>query len=143
MPAFRFKTLQNLTQSLMALPLHSVWGMSTDHRTLRAFHMADEFAIRVYVATRTFDADERFGVRSQVRRAAVSVPTNIVEGCARDSDREHLRYYEIALGSARETIYLLGLAGRLELMDRGVAEELVASGDRLAAALAALRKSIR
>jgi four helix bundle protein len=116
--------------------------MSTDHRTLKAFHMADEFAIRVYTATRSFHTDERFGMRSQIRRAAVSIPTNIVEGCARDSDREHLRFYEIALGSARETIYLLGLAGRLELMDRGVAEELSAIGDRVAGALGALRKSI-
>jgi four helix bundle protein len=117
--------------------------MSTDHRTLKAFHMADEFAIRVYAATRTFTADERFGMRSQIRRAAVSIPTNIVEGCARDSDREHLRFYEIALGSARETIYLLGLAGRLELMDRAVAEDLIAIGDRVAGALGALRKSIK
>jgi hypothetical protein len=49
---------------------------------------------------------------------------------------------EIALGSARETVYLLGLAGRLDLLDRAVAEELIAIGDRLAAALGALRKSI-
>lgn len=104
--------------------------------------MAHEFAIRVYAATRDFHTDERFGMRSQIRRAAVSIPTNIVEGCARDSDREHLRYYEIALGSARETIYLLGLAGRLELMNRAVAEELAAVGDRVAAALGALRRSI-
>jgi len=116
--------------------------MSTDHRTLNVFHMADEFAIRVYTATQTFHADERFGMRSQIRRAAVSIPTNIVEGCARDSDREHLRYYEIALGSARETIYLVGLAARLELMDRAMAEQLIAIGDRVAAALGALRRSI-
>ena len=116
--------------------------MSSDPRTLKAFHIADEFAIRVYVATRDFHADERFGMRSQIRRAAVSIPTNIVEGCARDSDREHLRYYEIALGSARETIYLLGLAGRLELMDRAVAEELGTMGNTVAGALGALRKSI-
>jgi four helix bundle protein len=120
-----------------------VFGMSTDHRTLKAFHMADEFAIRVYTATRSFHADERFGMRSQIRRAAVSIPTNIVEGCARDSDREHLRFYEIAPGSSREAIYLLSLAGRLELMDRGVAEELIGVGDRVAGALGALRKSIR
>ena len=104
--------------------------------------MADDFAIRVYFATRTFHADERFGMRSQIRRAAVSIPTNIVEGCARDSDREHLRYYEIALGSARETIYLLGLAERLGLMDREGIEQLIADGDRVAAALGALRRSI-
>jgi four helix bundle protein len=116
--------------------------MSTDHRTLKAFHMADEFAIRVYNATRSFDSDERYGMRSQLRRAAISIPTNIVEGCARDSDREHLRFYEIALGSARESIYLLGLASRLALMDQGVAEDLMVIGDRVAGALGALRKSM-
>ena len=116
--------------------------MSTDHRTLKAFHMADEFAIQVYKATRTFHPDERFGIRAQIRRAAMSVPTNIVEGCARDSDREHRRFYEIALGSARESIYLIGLAARLEMMDRGTAEALAADGDRVARTLAALRKSI-
>lgn len=116
--------------------------MSTDHRTLKVFHMADDFVVRVYAATRQFHPDERFGVRSQIRRAAVSIPTNIVEGCARDSDREHSRYYEIALGSARETIYLLDLASRLEFMDRGAVEELTVAGDRIARALSALRKSI-
>jgi four helix bundle protein len=104
--------------------------------------MADELAIRVYAATRTFHADERFGIRSQIRRAVVSIPTNIVEGCARDSDREHSRFYEIALGATRETIYLLGLAARLELIERATAEELVAAGDALAGALVGLRNSI-
>lgn len=116
--------------------------MSTDHRTLKAFRMADEFAIRIYAATRYFHADERFGIRAQIRRAAVSVPTNIVEGCARDSDREHLRFYEIALGSARETIYLLDLAARLELIDRDLAQELTTAGNQVASALTGLRRSI-
>ena len=61
--------------------------MSTDHRKLEAFTLADEFAIRAYTATRDFPKEERYGIRSQIRRAAVAVPTNIVEGCARDSDR--------------------------------------------------------
>lgn len=117
-------------------------GMSTDHRTLSAFTLADEFASRVYLGTRNFPKEERYGIRAQIRRAAVSVPTNIVEGCARDSDREHARYFEIAFGSAREAIYLIGLASRLELIDTHLAEELALFGGRVAAALAALRKSI-
>jgi four helix bundle protein len=116
--------------------------MSTDHRKLEAFVLADEFAIRTYAVTRTFPPDERYGVRSQIRRAAVAVPTNIVEGCARESDREHARYFEIALGSAREAIYLIGLSSRLDLIDRHVAEEVANLGNRVAAALTALRKSI-
>ena len=88
--------------------------MRTDHRKLSAFTLADEFAVSIYTVTRNFPPEERFGTRSQIRRAAVAVPTNIVEGCARDSDREHNRYFEIALGSAREAIYLLGLSNRLD-----------------------------
>jgi len=116
--------------------------MSTDHRKLEAFTLADEFAVRIYAVTRAFPPDERYGVRSQIRRAAVSVPTNIVEGCARDSDREHARYFEMALGSVREAIYLIGLSSRLEFVDRRIAEEVTNLGNRVAAALSALKKSI-
>ena len=117
--------------------------MSTDHRKLVAFALADEFAIRVYAATRNFPPDERYGIRSQIRRAAVGVPTNIVEGCARDSDREHARYFEMALGSAREAIYLVGLSSRLDFVDRAIGDEITVLGNRVAAALAALKKSIK
>jgi four helix bundle protein len=117
--------------------------MSTDHRKLSAFTIADEFAVQVYTATRTFPIEERYGLRSQIRRAATSAPTNIVEGCARDSDREHARFFEIAFGPAREAIYLIDLASRLDLMDRAVALELTAFGGRVAAALAALRATIK
>lgn len=117
--------------------------MSTDHRKLSAFKIADEFAVRVYTATRTFPVEERYGLRSQMRRAAMSAPTNIVEGCARDSDREHARFFEIAFGSTREAIYLIDLASRLNFIDRSVAEELMTFGGRAAAALAALRSTIK
>ena len=116
--------------------------MSTDHRKLEAFILADEFATRVYHATRNFAADERYGLRSQIRRAAVGVPTNIVEGCGRDSDRERARFFEIAFSSAREAIYLIDLAGRLGLIDRQTASELARFGGRIAAALASLRRSL-
>ena len=118
-------------------------AMSTDHRKLSAFMIADEFAVRVYTATRAFPVQERYGLRSQIRRAAVSAPANIVEGCARDSDREHARFFEIAFGSTREAIYLIDLAARLELLDRAVAQELILLGGRAAAALAALRRTIK
>lgn len=99
--------------------------------------------IRVYTATSKFPAAEKYGLCAQIRRAAVSAPTNIVEGCARETDREKARFFEISFGSVRETIYLIDLASRLGMLDIEVAKELMSFGGRVAAALAALRRSIR
>jgi len=116
--------------------------MATDHRKLAAFNLADELTTRLYKYTVDFPASERYGLRSQLRRATVSIATNIVEGCARDSDREHSRFFEIAFGSAREVIYLIDLSSRLEMIESASASELLELAKRAAAALAALRKSI-
>jgi four helix bundle protein len=80
---------------------------------LRAFELADEIAVQIYQVTRTFPKEEIYGLTSQMRRAAVSVPSNIVEGCARESQAEYLRFLEIAFGSLRELDYQYGLAKRL------------------------------
>ena len=90
--------------------------MSRDHRKLRVFSQADALALAVYAETATFPQDERFGLRNQVRRAAVSVPANIVEGCARRKEGEYLQFVNIATGSAAETLYLLELSNRLEFL---------------------------
>ena len=62
-----------------------------DHTRLRAFELADEVVVLVYQTTTRFPKEELFGLTSQIRRASVSVPSNIVEGCARDSEADYLR----------------------------------------------------
>ena len=84
-----------------------------DHSKLRAFELADEVVVSVYQATARFPKGEMFGLTSQIRRAAVSVPSNIVEGCARDSEADYLRFLNIAFGSLRELHYQLNLSMRL------------------------------
>ena len=84
-----------------------------DHTKLRAFELADEIAMLTYRITAEFPKEEMFGLISQMRRAAVSVPSNIVEGCARDSEADYLRFLNIAFGSLRELHYQLDLSTRL------------------------------
>ena len=84
-----------------------------DHTKLRAFELADEVAVLVYRVTAGFPREEMYGLTSQIRRAAVSVPSNIVEGCARDSQADYLRFLYIAFGSLRELHYQLSLSKRL------------------------------
>ncbi len=83
-----------------------------DHTKLRAFELSDEVAVLVYRLTRNFPKEEMYGLTSQMRRAAVSVPSNIVEGCARESQSEYLRFLEIAFGSLRELHYQFNLSKR-------------------------------
>ena len=81
-----------------------------DHSRLRAFQLADELTVQVYRATHAFPKEEQFGLTSQMRRAAVSMASNIVEGCARKSEADYLHFLDMAYASAREVEYQVGLA---------------------------------
>jgi four helix bundle protein len=83
-----------------------------DHTKLRAFELADEVAVLTYRVTAGFPQEERYGLTSQIRRAAVSVPSNIVEGCARESQADYLRFLYIAFGSLREPHYQINFSKR-------------------------------
>ena len=84
-----------------------------DHKKLRAFELADQLALLVYKQTKDFPREEMFGLTSQMRRAAVSIASNIVEGCARASLADYIRFLDMANGSVCELEYQISLAHRL------------------------------
>jgi four helix bundle protein len=98
--------------------------MSRDHRKLRVFDIADALVIDIYPSTKDFPPEERYGLQSQIRRAAVSAVTNIVEGSARRTTGEYLHFLNVAAGSATELRYLLDLSSRLHLLDAKKVEQL-------------------
>ena len=114
-----------------------------DHNKLKAFELADELALAIYRVTKDFPKEEMYGLTSQLRRAAVSVPSNIVEGCARESQSEYLRFLEIAFGSLRELHYQCGLAKRLGFMSDSDASECDAGMNETEKVLGALLRSMR
>ncbi|MGG7666080.1 four helix bundle protein [Dyadobacter sp. BHUBP1] len=87
-----------------------------DFRKYEVWRISHEFVLDVYIKTRTFPANETYGVTSQIRRASVSIPTNLAEGCGRTTDLEFARFIHISLGSAHEVEYLLQLSKDLEYL---------------------------
>jgi len=86
-------------------------------RELKVWEKSHQFVLELYNATKRFPGEERFGLTSQIRRAAVSVPSNIAEGCGRDGDNEFARFLTIAQGSASEVEYQLLLSKDLGYLD--------------------------
>jgi four helix bundle protein len=81
-----------------------------DFRDLKVWLAAHQLTLGIYRKTETFPREERYGLVGQLRRAAVSIPANIAEGCGRRGDREFARFLQIAMGSASELEYLLVLS---------------------------------
>lgn len=106
-----------------------------DYRQLRTFRLSDQLVLDVYRVTRAFPAQERYGLQAQLRRAAVSAPSNIVEGSARRTQAEYVQFLHVALGSAVESGYLAGLSLRLEFIGRADGTKLVDGYDQLAKGL--------
>jgi four helix bundle protein len=105
--------------------------MARDHRKLRVFHDSHRLVLAIYRETKVFPKDEWFGIRQQMRRAATSVPTNIVEGSARQTTGEYINFVNVARGSAGELQYLIGLACELSFLNSGVFKSLDGQADHV------------
>ena len=93
-------------------------------RELNVWKKAHQLTLKTYKATTTFPRDEIYGLTSQIRRSAVSIPANIAEGCGRNGDAELARFLQIAMGSASELEYHFLLARDLNLLNTSNYDQL-------------------
>ena len=87
-----------------------------DFRSLQVWARAHQLALNIYEITDSYPKSETYGLTSQIRRSAISIPTNIAEGCGKDSPAEFVRYLIISMGSASELEYLLLLSYDLDYL---------------------------
>lgn len=87
-----------------------------NYRDLQVWQKAHELTLDVYVTTRTFPVEEKYGLFSQIRRASVSIGANLAEGCGRRSEAEFARFVRIAMGSGAELSYELLVARDVNIL---------------------------
>ena len=113
-----------------------------DFKQLNIFQKTRIFNKDVYIKTKDFPAEERFGITSQIRRASVSIATNITEGCGRNSDKEYSRFLNIAYASAWEVECLLLISSDLEFIDQQTLSSLQKELDEIKKMLFAFAKKL-
>ena len=113
-----------------------------DFHELKVWQKAHRLALAVYQITAPFPREELYGLTSQLRRSASSIPANLAEGCGRQGDAEFARFCSIALGSASELEYHLLLARDLKLIQARDYEELAGRATELKRMLTALLQKL-
>ena len=109
---------------------------------LEVWQKAIDFADLIYSETRSFPSDEQFGLTNQLRRAAVSISSNIAEGSSRSSKSDFARFVEIATGSVFELVSQAFIADRQSFLSQDQFREIYADAEELSRMLSGLRKSL-
>jgi four helix bundle protein len=122
--------------------LARVIRVARDPSKLDVYHRAHALVLGTYALTARLPANERFGLQAQLRRAVVSIPTNIVEGSARRSTADYARFVEIALGSAMEVRYLLRLLTDLGFLSHDDVSKCEICSDQVVRQLLNLHKAL-
>ena len=133
------ESLEGLDGAALAAPLH----VTLTHHKLVAWQRADDLFVAVHKLTARFPPDERFGLVSQMRRAAYSVPANIVEGMARRSLKDRLRFLNVAEASLAELAYCLHASRRLGYKCDDEYASLERAAFQVGAPLAGLVRSLK
>ena len=95
-----------------------------NYKDLKVWTKAHEFTLKVYELTQKFPREEVYGMTSQMRRAASSIPSNIAEGCGKYTQQDFARYLNIALGSANESEYFILLSKDLKFISQNDYEKI-------------------
>ena len=95
-----------------------------DFRKQQVWAKSHRLTLKVYKITATFPREELYSLTSQIRRACASIPTNIAEGCGRETDLDFARFLQIAMGSATEIEYLFMLSNSLDFIENNQYNEL-------------------
>lgn len=115
--------------------------MEYGYKKLIVWEKADALAFQIYSLTKNFPREEAFGLVSQMRRAAISVPANIVEGYARSSKKEKLQFLNIARGSLTELEYFIDFSYKLGHLSKSDHLKLIILRDEVGRVLNGFRKS--
>jgi len=115
----------------------------TSHKDLKVWQKGIELVKSIYEITQLFPSNEQFGLVSQMRRAAVSIPSNIAEGCGRNSDKELIHFLYIALGSASELETQIIISQELSLLQPEKSEQMQSLIFEIIKMISSLIKSIR
>ena len=113
-----------------------------NYRNLKVWQRAMAFTVTVYRESRDWPAEEKYGLTSQFRRAATSIPLNIAEGAGNSSNKEFVRFLQIALRSAYEVMTAIDIARGLYFLSDDQADTLLREADEIAAMLVGLMKSV-
>ena len=114
-----------------------------DFCQLKVWEKAHQLALAIYKVTKGFPKEEIYGLTSQICRAGMSVPTNIAEGCGRNTDADFARFLQIAMGSASETEYQLLLSHDLEFLTKEQYEKLNTDVTEIKRMLTSLIQTLR
>ncbi|MEN8187486.1 MAG: four helix bundle protein [Bacteroidota bacterium] len=95
-----------------------------DFKKYEVWQLSRKFCSEIYSRTKNYPKEEIYGMTSQIRRASLSIPTNISEGCGRNSDKEFANFINIALGSAHEVENLIIISNDLSYLENEIFKEL-------------------
>ncbi len=117
--------------------------MAKPHQRLDVWKRAIKFVEQIYKTTTSFPSEEKFGLTSQMRRAAVSIPSNIAEGAARNSSKEFINFLHISQGSAAELETQIIISKNLQFLDSQMEDILLKELDEISKMIIGLQKSLR